>query len=67
MTLDHSVRRVHGHLSELGEEIGVNHPCNGIELKDAPGYLVDWIETNERGGYRMADWVEPLFTRSSVV
>ena len=35
MTLD---RSVYSHPSELVDSV-----CNGIELKDAPGYLVDLI------------------------
>ena len=37
-------------IGELVEETKVNYPLNGIELKDAPGYFVDCMEMNERGG-----------------
>lgn len=37
----------------------MNHPYNGIELKDAPTYLACWIKMNELGGHKMEDWVEP--------
>ena len=59
MTLDHSVKRVHGHPSDWVGGTEVNHPYNDIELKDAPTYLAYWIKMNELGEHKMEDWVEP--------
>ena len=37
----------------------MNHPYNGIELKDGPKYWEDWIKMNEPGARKMEDWLEP--------
>ena len=39
----------------------MNHPYNGIELKDAPTYLGYWIKMNELGEHKKEDWVEPCY------